>query len=154
MTNNKLNCVLCLLAGLLYILVPHHLLPVCEFASAGSSQPHGVSVQEMAAHDGAGGMSPAHAVCFYTARAELGLGLLIVMGAILLAFSGSAGYRAGILALEAGAAAIGALFPTVLIGVCQSQRMPCRAGTLPALIILSVLFFAFSATASARSRKG
>jgi hypothetical protein len=38
----------------------------------------------------------------------------------------------------------GALYPTVLIGVCPGATMPCRTGTLPALMILSGLLLAIS----------
>ena len=84
-----------------------------------------------------------HAVCFWTAKAEAGLGGLIVFGAFLLLLSNSLERRSGISLMLAGSAALGALIPTVIIGVCPQENMPCRSGTLPALLLLSGFFFLF-----------
>jgi hypothetical protein len=78
-------------------------------------------------------------VCFWTARAEMGIGLLTVFGALLL-LTGSDERRLGITLMLAGTAVVGALIPYALIGVCERETMPCRAGTLPGLLLLSGLF--------------
>jgi hypothetical protein len=160
--NKKISLVLvCLLAGALYILIPHFIFPVCDLVKTDS--PHAVAA--MAGHVHAGmdmgeatgavmeAVSTAKAVCFYTAKAELGLGILIILGAIWLMAVKNPGQRSGIMAMQASAAVVGALFPTALIGVCASESMPCRAGTLPALVILSVLFFLFSIVGYLRACK-
>ncbi|MDR2125177.1 MAG: DUF4418 family protein [Desulfovibrio sp.] len=153
-------------AGVLYIAVPHVLLPVCEYAGAAAAHhhaapPHGE--QAYGAHTpperhGAGAVpghqEPAteplehsksgHVVCFWTAGAEAGLGGLVIFGSLLLLFAGSPERRSGITLSLAGSAVLGALIPTLLIGVCQQESMPCRAGTQPALLLLSGFLFLFA----------
>jgi hypothetical protein len=82
-------------------------------------------------------------VCFWTARAEEGLGLLVIFGGLLL-FSRSAERRMGISLMLAGAAVFGAAIPCALLGMCRGETMPCRAGTLPALLLLSGFLFFFA----------
>jgi hypothetical protein len=130
----------CLAAGVLYIAIPHILLPVCDYAgvSAGAHAP--ASMQQR--HDAPPGHAgQVHAACFRTAGAELGIAGLIVFGCLLLAFTKSVERRLGITLMLAGTTVVGALIPTVLIGVCEQETMPCRAGTLPGLLLLSGLFF-------------
>ncbi len=107
-------------AGLLYIAVPLFLLPVCE---------HTPGMMAMK--------------CFWTARAELGLGALIIFGGLLSCFS-SAERRIGLSLMVAATALLGAALPLFVIGVCPGPAMPCRAGTLPALLLLSGALFLFS----------
>jgi hypothetical protein len=45
------------------------------------------------------------------------------------------------------------LYPTVLIGVCPGPSMPCRAGTLPALVILSGFLLLVSVVGFLSSQK-
>lgn len=77
-----------------------------------------------------------HMACWYSWRAEIGNGLAVILGGLILLFSGSAGARRAIRLMLSGLAVIGTLYITVLIGVCPGASMPCRTGTLPAMIIL------------------
>jgi hypothetical protein len=152
--NKYLSVLVCLVTGLLYISIPHVLLPVCEYAAPASGEhssapdggergAHGTHGAHMAMPSTSGHSGQEHAVCFWTARAEAGLGGLIVFGAFLLLLSNSLERRSGISLMLAGSTVLGALIPTVLIGVCQQETMPCRIGTLPALLLLSGFFFLF-----------
>ncbi|WP_010254672.1 DUF4418 family protein [Treponema primitia] len=75
--------------------------------------------------------------CFWTARAELGIGLVIaILGALNFWFK-SPQIRLG-LGIGIFLNALLALFiPTVLIGVCDHGRASCRVLALPALTVLS-----------------
>ncbi len=75
--------------------------------------------------------------CHWTARAELGIGILIaILGSLLIVFK-SKQLQLG-LNISIGLNGILAfLIPTVLIGVCESTHMACRTLTLPALSVIS-----------------
>jgi hypothetical protein len=76
--------------------------------------------------------------CFWTARAEIGVGgTIAAIGAAYLLF-GELFIRAGLtvaLVLE-GIHAL--LIPNLLIGVCDHANMACRVATLPALGVIGV----------------
>jgi hypothetical protein len=76
--------------------------------------------------------------CGYTARAETGIGALIVVAGGLLLARNTPETRqaAGIFSLACGVLVI--LFPTVIIGMCRLADHPCRQLTLPALEILGI----------------
>jgi hypothetical protein len=131
-----IQVLLCLAAGLLYIAVPHVLLPVCEYAALAPAGHMPGALMPLPEHSAA-----THMVCYWTARAEAGLGGLLIFGALLLLLSSSRERRSGILLTLAGGALLGAAIPSLLIGVCRQESMPCRAGTLPALLLLSGFFF-------------
>ena len=77
--------------------------------------------------------------CHWTARAEIGIGLLLaVFGVISIAVS-SVHIRLG-LHLGAGLTAIlAASVPTVLIGVCAMPGMNCHAIAAPSILVISLL---------------
>jgi hypothetical protein len=161
MSNRYLAALIVIIAGLLYIAIPHSLLPVCEYAPR-TAQEHAVAPAE---HTGAHGSMPehghpaaapagqeppaeqegtSHMVCFWTAKAELGLGALVVFGGLLLALGESVERRLGVTLMLAACAVFGAAIPAALIGVCPAKAMPCRAGTLPALLLLSGFLLLFA----------
>lgn len=86
--------------------------------------------------------------CHWTARAELGTGLVIALLGLLMLIFRSAQIKLG-LSIALGLNGILALLiPTVLIGVCGNVKMTCRSLTLPALVILaSVVTIAAAANA-------
>jgi hypothetical protein len=107
--------------GLLIALVPEYVLPVC-----------GTSLETKA-----GTLVPMR--CFWTARAELGVGALIVLAGILLFLSRNRSTTLSLHAMVSGLGLVTVLVPTVLIGVCAGPTMPCHEGTLPALVMLGCL---------------
>jgi hypothetical protein len=83
--------------------------------------------------------------CFWTARAELGIGaLIVILGALLIVFK-SRQLRIGLSLAAALNGILALLVPTLLIGVCDHASMQCRIGTLPALVILSSFVIAVAA---------
>ena len=115
--------VLIIVWGLLLILVPWVIFPVCGVGryAPPPGQPIGV-----------------HA-CHGTLKAETALGILtIVLGVVPLLW-----FRRGVVILVSAAAVVDAvlviLFPTVITGICKVPTMACRMGTLPALVILGII---------------
>jgi len=77
--------------------------------------------------------------CGWTARAETGIGALIVVAGGLLIRRSTAETRqtVGIFSVALGALVI--LLPTTLIGMCKVADHACRLTTLPALEIIGVV---------------
>lgn len=116
--------------GLLVILVPTYLLPVCAPMEVISPV---VNVQ-----------TPAHVTvkymkCHWTGQAEMGIGAVIMALGLLMLLSRSACVRLGLSLSVICVAMLAAAIPTVLIGVCPGEMMPCHMGTLPSLLLLSGL---------------
>jgi hypothetical protein len=106
--------------GLLLAIGPYTLFPVCE------------------------AMGDMVMKCFWTRRAELGIGLVIVvLGVLTLVFKSSqirlglgiGVFLNGVLAL---------LIPATLIGVCEHAHASCRVLALPALSVLSSILILIS----------
>jgi len=115
---------LLVLLGIVVILTPWIIFPVCE-------------MQGLYLKTAAGTDFPM--TCGWTARAETGIGALIVVaGGLLIARSTPETPQAvGIFSIALGALVV--LFPTVLIGMCKVASHPCRMTTLPALELLGIV---------------
>ena len=107
--------------GLLVAVVPQVVLPVCS-----------ASIETKA-----GTLIPMK--CFWTARAELAVGALIVLASILLFLSRSRSATLSLCCILTGLGIVAVLLPTFLIGVCPGPTMPCHTGALPGLILLGSL---------------
>ena len=105
-----------ILLGLLIILAPIVLFPVCE------------SEKKMA--------------CYYTKEAEIGIGILIAALGVVYFFLKNKSARLGIAIAEFFSAGLVLLYPLKLTGLCKMSDMACRVKTLPALIVLAVLLLA------------
>ena len=77
--------------------------------------------------------------CHWTARAELGIGLGIVLLAVLSIVFASKEVRAGLLLGIATLSSNSILIPTALIGVCGGEHMQCNTLTRPALLVIGVI---------------
>lgn len=102
-----------ILLGLLVILAPTVLFPVCE------------SEMKMA--------------CFFTKKAEIGAGLVIAALGVIYFFLKNKDIRLGISIAQFLNAGLVLAFPAKLTGLCKMSDMACRVKTYPALIVLSVL---------------
>jgi hypothetical protein len=122
-TVNTYGALLALL-GIIIILTPWIIFPVCEMEGSYVITSTGTKLPM---------------TCGWTARAETGIGALIVVaGGLLIARSTRETRQAvGVFTIAMGALVI--LFPTVLIGMCKVATHPCRMTTLPALEILGVI---------------
>jgi hypothetical protein len=115
---------LLVLLGIIIILTPWIIFPVCEMEGSYVVTSTGMKLPM---------------TCGWSARAESGIGALIVVaGGLLIARSTRETRQAvGVFTIAMGALVI--LFPTVLIGMCKVATHPCRMTTLPALEILGVI---------------
>jgi hypothetical protein len=125
-SNTRVNGIgaLLVLLGIIVILVPWIIFPVCEMG--------GLYVQTTS-----GMQFPMP--CGWTARAESGIGALIVVAGGLLLARNSPETRqaAGVFTIALGALVI--LFPTILTGMCKTASHQCRMTTLPALELLGII---------------
>ena len=101
-----------LIGGLLLILVPRFILPVCEYQ----------------------GYQPMH--CSDTARAELYAGILLAGAGAAILLLRRPGLVLGALLAVIAAAAAAFTFPEVY-GYCKSPKMPCNYGTIPAIRLIA-----------------
>ncbi len=135
MNNTRLSGILQMLSGLLTILVPTVLLPVCQ------------GVVQTAA----GTTVPMR--CYYTAQASIALGALIFIVGGTLFFARQAESRGllNLIALALGAAVI--LVPTVLIGTCKNPDMACNIGAKPGLLLLGSIVMILGAVGIWQARR-
>ncbi len=125
--------VVIMILGLLIILVPQFILPVCE----------GTLVTD------AGKEVPMK--CHWTAQAEILTGLMILAAGVLSLVVKKDGGRmaSGIFAALGGLCAL--LLVTSVIGVCMNPAMSCVMGTKPAIIILSAFTMLLGAIMALRA---
>ena len=106
--------VMLFLMGLMVVLVPRFILPVCEYQ----------------------GYDPM--ACSHTAIAEMFLGVMVMAAAMGLFFSKSSESLRW-LSFAALVAGVSVLWMPDAIGYCHSSHMPCNYGTVPVLRLLGVL---------------
>lgn len=127
--------------GLMIILFPIYILPVCPHPDALVT--HGINNQVANTghmHTGAGKIMK----CFWTARAELGIGALIIVIGTLMLLSRTIFVRLGLSMALACISLLAIAIPTILIGVCSNEMMRCNMGAKPALVLLSGILFVVS----------
>jgi hypothetical protein len=126
--------------GVLVAITPRYIFPVCEY--------FGVRMQEM------NGTSEPMG-CYYTARASLILGLVIVVVGIALFLATQPQTRSLLAMVLAGASVLVILTPTVFFPICHNPDMHCNKGSKPMLIVLGIasLITAAWLVASAASAK-
>ena len=121
--------------GLLVALTPYVLFTVCQTGVPTAS----------------GSFVPMK--CFWTARASLGNGGLIVFSGLVLCIARHPGVRLGAALVTAAAGTLAILTPVWVIGVCPGGMMPCHMGTRPALILLGLLTVLAAALIALRARR-
>jgi hypothetical protein len=83
--------------------------------------------------------------CFWTGRAEIGVGALVAaIGAVYL-LTRDARIRAGLSLAASLSGVLSLAVADVLIGVCEDANMSCRLAALPALNIVGILTAAAAA---------
>ncbi len=116
MKNRLFSGIGAVLSGLLISIGPQSIFKPCEAKSDGSWM-----------------------LCHWTAQAEIGVGLLIVVLGVLLLTFPSQQTRLGLSIAVALAGILAILFPAVLIGGCAMKTMLCQSVTFPALQVIGVL---------------
>ncbi|OCG32706.1 hypothetical protein A9G33_02700 [Gilliamella sp. Choc3-5] len=143
MRNRLISSSIFIIIGVLIILFPLYILPVCPLPDvvsmpvdtlnhASSEVAHNGHI-----HSGTGKIMK----CFWTARAEIGIGCLVIAIGALLLISRTAFVRIGLSMALACISLLAAAIPTILIGVCGNEMMRCNMGSKPALVLLSGLLF-------------
>jgi len=130
--------------GILVILTPHLIFPVCEY--------HGISATVILppTYTGfvvTGGTATMPFKCYWMAWAEVAVGIPIVVSALMLVFIRRPETRKvlSLIALTLGVMVI--LLPTALIGTCPEPTAPCNTGTKPALLALGAVIVGISLSA-------
>jgi Domain of unknown function (DUF4418) len=133
--------VVLILLGVLAAVTPWYIFPVCEMKGTSDN---GMADMNVNAGNAITNNPGTHMKCWYTAEAETGVGILLLLAglAMLLLPWRVSRKTAGILGVVFGILII--LIPTVIIGVCDSPDAACRIGTLPALILLGAITIIFS----------
>lgn len=131
MNNRIIVSILMMILGLLVIFVPTFILPVCPptevISQSADGHNHSVAFKFMK--------------CYWTAKAEIGVGGVIAVLGLVMLLAKSSLVRLGISMSLACIAVLVAAIPTILIGVCPGELMPCNIGTLPALLLLAGTIF-------------
>ncbi|OTQ55850.1 DUF4418 family protein [Gilliamella apis] len=136
MKNRVVTSVLFIFIGALLILFPLYILPVCPLPDAQAIPATTVAGDgHMHMHSTPGKIMK----CFWTARAEIGIGSLVIAIGALVLFSRSLFVRMGLSMALACTAVLAAAIPTILIGVCGNEMMRCNMGAKPALILLAIV---------------
>ena len=82
--------------------------------------------------------------CFWTMRAEIGVGAVIGLLGVIILFTASKEIRIGIESALILLFVYAVLIPDVLIGVCGGNHMRCKTLTLPALNIIGAVGIVYS----------
>ena len=82
--------------------------------------------------------------CFWTMRAEIGVGAVIGLLGVIILFTASKEIRIGIESALTLLFVYAVLIPDVLIGVCGGNHMRCKTLTLPALNIIGAVGIVYS----------
>lgn len=130
--------------GLLISLGPQFLFKVCGSTMMSSGTIDDCCIEPEVSSCCAPVIS-SRSVCYWTARAEIGIGLLIVaLGACLIFFT-DLKTQLGLLIGIFLASIIALFIPYTLIGGCASMDMQCHRIAFPALTAESIVLLIFSA---------
>ena len=114
MKNRVIVSVGYIVIGILLVLIPTLIFPVCNASEMKMS-------------------------CYYTKQVEVGLGLFVVFLGILSILWKDKKVRIGISLAQIGVAILVFLYPSTLIGLCKMSEMACRIQTFPALLVIAIV---------------
>jgi hypothetical protein len=125
----SIPAIILIVLGILLVVSPWTIAPVCE-------------VEGMYAQLANGKTLPMP--CGWTARAEVGMGILTILAGLLLTFSQSAETKRviGLFGVALGVLTI--LFPLYITKMCALADHPCNLLTKPVLVILGIATIAVS----------
>jgi len=132
--------------GLLIALGPQFLFKVCDPNMSSSANADADDCcDEPAANSCCAPSASSLPICHWSARAEIGIGLLIAaLGACMIVFTDPKTHL-GLLIGIFLASIIALAIPNMLIGGCSSMTMRCRRVAFPALTVESAVLLVFSA---------
>ncbi len=90
--------------------------------------------------------------CYWSAQAELALGVPMALTGLLMVFSRRKEARRNLAIVGAGLGAAAIAVPTVLIGVCASNMMVCNSVMRPALILMGTVAIGLAAVSLVAER--
>ena len=125
--------------GILLIVAPWTFAPVCEV--------NGDYVQTTT-----GKLLPMP--CGYTARAEIGIGALVLVTGMMMGVAQSTESKKFLGAFGISLGAVAILLPTYLIGMCANASHSCRLLTQPVLILVGIAIVITGFALIAGQRKG
>jgi hypothetical protein len=129
--------------GLLISLGPQFLFKVCGITMTADGVVADCCAEPSEASC-CGASMDSYPICYWTAQAEMGVGLLIAaLGACMIVFT-DAKTHLGLLIGVFMASLIAFALPNFLIPGCATSTMQCREVAFPALTIESILLFVFS----------
>ena len=136
--------IIVIILGLLICLGPQFLFKVCELSMTADGYLEDCCV-EPAEDNCCGLVISSYPICHWTARAEIGIGLLIVaLGACMVVFTDPKTHLGLIIGVFM-ASLIAFAIPNFLIGGCGSLAMQCHQVAFPALTAESMVLLVFSA---------
>ena len=119
MKNRLIVSVATIILGVIAVLIPRVIFPVCESTEMKMS-------------------------CYYSSQAVTGVGIVIVLLGIAEIF-GNSDIRLGISIAQIFNAILILALPLKLTGLCKMESMACRRETLPAWIVVSTLLILINA---------
>jgi hypothetical protein len=125
----SIPAIILIVLGILLVVSPWTIAPVCE-------------VNGMYAQLANGKTLPMP--CGWTARAEVGMGVLTILAGLLLTFSQSAETKRMIGLFSVALGVLTILFPLYITKMCALADHPCNLLTKPVLVILGIAIIAVS----------
>ena len=122
--------IILIVVGILIIIAPWTFAPVCEVSGNYAKLASGASIPMP---------------CGWTARAEIGIGALLVLAGALLCFAKSAETKKMLSVLGIGLGIFAILFPTTITKMCAMAEHPCNSVTKPVLVLLGLIAIIVSA---------
>ena len=142
MRNRLISGIALILLGTLIAIGPQTIFPICGVHKESTSSVES-SMKSSDMQNSESKMSSAKISspmkCYWTGRAEIGIGAIIAVIGLLLILVGNSNIRIGLSIAALLNSIFAASIPTVLIGVCRSSHMSCNKLALPAILILSIL---------------
>ena len=127
-----------IILGILLIIGPWTFAPVCEVMGSYAQLASGKTIPMP---------------CGWTARAEIGIGALVVLAGVLLAIAQSAEAKRIIGVFGAALGVLAILFPTYITRMCAMAEHPCNTMTKPTLVIIGLVIIVISAYVIYQSKK-